>query len=127
MPRERAPTVTIDAFLMLVTAHGLPRPETEVLFARPRRWRADYCWPAAKVIVEREGGIFRGGRRPGTAGQGHSAGRAILRDMEKSNAAQLLGFVYLRYTPRDLDSGAVLPTLAQVLACRLASAVSPQG
>jgi hypothetical protein len=119
--------VTLDPFLLLVAEHGLPRPETEVLFARPRRWRADYCWPAAKVIVEREGGIFRGGRRPGTAGHGHSAGRAILRDMEKSNAAQLLGYLFLRYTPRELDSGAVLSTLAQVLACRLAGAVYPAG
>lgn len=72
----------VDRFLLLVVEHGLPRPETEVLFARPRRWRADYCWPAAKVI---------------------------------SNAAQLRGYLFLRYTPRELDSGAVLPELRRAL------------
>jgi hypothetical protein len=107
-----------DSFLLLLEAHQLPRPEVEFLFARPRKFRADYCWPTAKVIVEREGGIWQGGRTPRTAGHGHSAGRRILADMEKGNVAQVLGFRYLRFTPQQLDSGRALPLLAQLLLVR---------
>lgn len=102
-----------DRFLDLLRAHGLPLPECEVTFAPPRRWRADYLWRAALVIVERDGGIFM---RTAKTGQGaHSLPTNILRDMEKGNAAQLLGYVYLRYTPQQLDSGEVLAVLKDIL------------
>jgi hypothetical protein len=59
------------------------------------------------VIVEQNGGIWRKG--------GHSSGRGLLRDYEKSNEAQLLGYVYLTFTPAQIQSGAILPLLQQVL------------
>jgi hypothetical protein len=109
--------VGIDPFLLLLKAHGLPMPETEGLFAPDRKWRADYLWRKEKVIVEREGGLWRGGRRPGSGAGGHSMGAGIRRDMEKANAAQLLGYKYLRFEPRDLDSGAVIDRIRQALQC----------
>lgn len=108
----------LDPFLLLCREHGLPAPATEVRFLPDRQFRGDYVWTDARVIVEREGGIWRGGRRPGTAGIGHSAGAAILRDMQKGNLAQLHGWLYLRYTPEQLDSGGVLDLLKVVLAAR---------
>lgn len=102
-----AARVSFDAFLLLVEAHGLPLPQTEYVFAPPRKFRADYCWPEAKVIVERNGGIWKKG--------GHSSGGGILRDYEKSNLAQLAGYKYLQFTPRELESGSVLPTLKILL------------
>jgi hypothetical protein len=105
----------IDAFLLLLQAEGLPAPQTEYRFDSSRRWRADYAWPELRVIVERDGGLYRGGRRPGTALGGHSTVGGIKRDMEKSNHAQLLGFRYLRFTPRELDSGDALPMIRQAL------------
>ena len=116
-PRRR-----FDAFLALVQAHGLPAPLTEYVFAPPRRFRADYCWPLPLgVIVEREGGLYRGGRSPRTAIGGHSSVAGITRDMEKSNAAQLLGYCYLRFAPRELDSGAALPVIRQALRAAIRS------
>lgn len=108
--------MSYDAFLLLCKAHGLPIPETEVVFAPPRKWRADYLFRDAKVIVEREGGIFRGGPGGGQAKGGHSSAAGILRDMEKSNAAQALGYRYFRFQPRELDGGSALGLLKQVLA-----------
>lgn len=99
-----------DPFVLLCAAHGLGTPETEVLFAPPRKYRADYCWRMAKVIVEREGGLFARGR----AGMAHAMPTAILRDMARSNAAQYAGFRYFRYTPQQLDSGAAVEELKQV-------------
>jgi hypothetical protein len=102
----------IDPFLLLLRAHGFPLPEVEVVFAPPRRWKADYLFRDQRVIVEREGGLFS---RNVQAQLAHAAPVHILRDMEKSNAAQLLGYRYLRYTPTQLDSGACLDDLRRVL------------
>jgi hypothetical protein len=102
----------LDPFLLLLRAHGFPLPEVEIVFAPPRRWKADYCWRTLLVIVEREGGLFS---RHVQAQLAHAAPVHILRDMEKSNAAQLLGYRYLRYTPTQLDSGACLEELRRVL------------
>src|SRR5258708_4065264 len=101
-----------DPFLALLAAHGFPPPETEVRFAPPRRWRADYCWRREHVIVECEGGLFSRTRR---AHQAHAEPVAILRDMAKSNAAQLEGYVYLRFTPTQLTTQEALSAIRRAL------------
>lgn len=101
--RQRA----IDTFPLFCVAHGLPKPETEVEFAPPRKYRADYCWPLHKVIVERNGAIWKLG--------GHSSGTGLLRDYEKLNLAQVEGWRYLVFTPDQLCSEIAIETLKQVL------------
>lgn len=100
-----------DGFLLLLEAHGLPLPAREFPFAADRKYRADYCWPAARIIVEREGGLWARGR----AQAAHARPLAILRDMEKGNLAQVLGYKYLRYTPEQLERGDALPILRLLL------------
>lgn len=97
----------MDVFLALISAHGLPAPQTEYRFAPPRRWRFDYCWPALMVALEQEGGIWSHGR--------HSRGAGMVNDMEKYNQAQVLGWIVLRFTPQQLTSGEALPLLKDVL------------
>ena len=96
----------LDSFVLLCVAHGLPEPDVEVVFAPGRRYRADYCWRAARVIVERNGGIWKKG--------GHSSGKGIMRDYEKSNLAQLLGWRLFSFTPQQLNSGEAVEFLKQV-------------
>ena len=43
-------------------APHVPPPEREYIFAAPRRWRFDFAWPARRVAVEAEGGVWSGGR-----------------------------------------------------------------
>ena len=100
--------MSYDPFVLLCVSHGLPAPETEVVFAPPRKFRADYCWPTAKVIVEKNGGIWEK--------SGHSSGRGLLRDYEKSNLAQLLGWRLFSFTPAQLNSGEAVEFLKQVFA-----------
>jgi len=102
-----------DAFLLLLKAHGLPLPQTEFVFLPDRKFRADYCWPEAMVIVERQGGLFFKGAKAGRGA--HALPTNIIRDYEKSNLAQLAGYVYLQFTPRELESGSALPTLKILL------------
>lgn len=113
-PRRRTkgwkPALDLDPVLLLCRAHELPEPERELVFHPGRRWRADYCWLREHVILEIEGGLYAGGRTPGTGQGGHSTARGILRDMEKSNAAQLLGYRYFRLAPWQIDL-ALVPLL----------------
>ncbi len=76
-------------------AAGYPRPEVEYAFHPVRKWRFDYAWPHhGRIALEVEGGIWTGGA--------HAQPIGIERDMEKYNAAALLGWRVLRYQPADL-------------------------
>jgi hypothetical protein len=81
-------------FLGMLECAGLPRPEMEYCFATSRRWRFDYSWPAALVALEVEGGVWTRGR--------HTRGAGFLKDIEKYNAAAVLGWRLLRVTPQTL-------------------------
>jgi len=59
-------------------------------FHEDRRWQFDFCYLDLKLAFEVEGGILRRG------GGAHSSGLAILRDIEKYNAATLLGWRVFR-------------------------------
>jgi hypothetical protein len=79
-----------------------PAPEKEVLFAPPRKWRFDRCWPRERVSVELEGGTWKRSRH--TSGSGYSA------DCSKYNAAILEGWILLRFTTdmlRDDPEGCI--------------------
>lgn len=54
------------------------------MFAKPRRFRADFAWPDRKLIVEVEGGTFTRGRHVRPLGFEH--------DCTKYNLAALQGF-----------------------------------
>jgi hypothetical protein len=81
-----------DRFMELCAAAKLPIPAREVLFLADRDFRADYCWPLQKIIVEQQG--FRD----------HSTRKGLQRDYEKSNLAQAAGFRYFQFTPKQLQS-----------------------
>jgi hypothetical protein len=111
-PRKKSDVqqLTSDLFVLFCQAHGLGKPEREVVFSPDRKYRADYCWREAKLIVECDGGIWQ-------KKSGHSSGKGILRDMSKANHAQLLGYRYLRYTPQQLTSEQAISEIKQALGC----------
>ena len=86
---------------------GLGVPIPEYKFDPERKWRFDYAWLANLVALEIEGGVWTGGR--------HTRGAGYVKDMEKYNAAQLLGWVVLRCTPGDVESGRVVDVLTRAL------------
>lgn len=83
----------------------LPEPTPEYTFHPHRKWRFDYAWPLHKVAVEIEGGAFTQGR--------HTRGAGFIADMEKYNAAVLLGWRVLRFVPDELHHA--LPALQTLL------------
>lgn len=94
-------------FLGLCKAKGLPVPEREYRFHPARRWKFDFAWPDLRVALEVEGGVWVGGR--------HTSGSGFMKDMEKYNAAALLGWRVLRCTPSSLNSAGTLNMLKDIL------------
>lgn len=93
----------------LCEEHGLPVPYPEYSFASPaRKWRADYCWPHERLILEVDGGLWVDGR--------HSRGAGRIADMEKLSEAAIMGYRVIYCTPTELHNGAVLDRVRRALA-----------
>ena len=71
--------------------------EQEFYFHPERKWRADFHLIDKKILVEIEGGIWSGGR--------HTRGKGYLGDMEKYNAATMMGFQVIRFSTDQVKSG----------------------
>lgn len=84
-------------FLEGVLASGLPEPVAEHRFHPTRKWRFDFAWPEYMVAVEIEGGTWTGGR--------HNTGKGMDSDMEKYNAAALMGWMVLRFSTSRVKDG----------------------
>lgn len=96
-PRSRGGSRLEESLALQIRAAGLPEPAREYRFAPPRRWRADFAWPAHRLLVEVEGGIWSGGR--------HTRGQGYLDDCTKYNEAAVAGWRLLRVCDRHLQSG----------------------
>lgn len=77
-------------------ANGLPRPDAEVTIIPGRRFRYDFAWPAFRIVLEVQGGVYMRGK------SGHSSGTGIARDQEKLNRATVEGWRMLQIQPRYL-------------------------
>ena len=101
----------IDALVDAQAAEaGWPKPEREVRFAPPRRWRADFFWPKNPRVfaanyakgweptaLEIEGGVWTSGR--------HTRGSGFLKDAEKYNTMAAMGIRLIRLTPQQVKAG----------------------
>src|SRR5690242_6127395 len=83
-------------FRAALDVRGLPQPEAEYHFAKPRKWRFDYAFPVQRVAVEVEGGVWIQGR--------HTRGAGFLADIEKYNESAARGWRVVRCTPDTLLS-----------------------
>lgn len=72
-----------------------------------RRFRADFCWPDEKLVVETEGGTWTGGR--------HTSGSGFERDCVKQTLAVLAGWRYMRVTSNQIKSGEALTWIETAL------------
>jgi hypothetical protein len=88
--REQA-EATRRQFIALCKLRGLTPPIAEHRFHDSRDWRFDYAWPAERIALEVEGGVWTGGR--------HTRGAGFMADIEKYNAASTIGWRVLRTVP----------------------------
>lgn len=79
----------------------------EYPFCPGRKFRADFCLPHRKILIEIEGGHWTGGR--------HNTGSGFVNDMEKYNLAQLMGFKVFRFLPAQVLDGTAKEFMRKVL------------
>jgi hypothetical protein len=79
----------------------------EHVFHPTRKWRLDIAWPHKRLYVEIEGGVWTAGR--------HGRGAGIVADMEKQNAAVVLGWKPLRVAVNHITSGEAITWIRQAL------------
>ena len=97
-------------FMALCKGAGLPVPVTEHRFHPERKWRFDLAWVPQKVALEVEGGAWTGGR--------HTRGAGFIKDMEKYNEANALGWSVLRCTPDQLCRMMTIDMVKRAMAAR---------
>lgn len=88
-------------------AHDLPPDAEEYRFAPPRRFRADFAYLDARILVEVEGATYANGR--------HNRGGGYESDCIKYNLAALLGWRVLRFTRAMIESGEATETIKRAL------------
>lgn len=71
-----------------------------------RKWRLDWANVEKKIGIEINGGVWIGGR--------HTSGSGFVKDMEKLNAAQKLGWKVLQYTPKQFKDGLPLSDIEEM-------------
>lgn len=94
-----------DAYARAITAATGTPCVAEHRFHPVRRWRFDYALPEAKVAIEIDGGLWTYGR--------HNRAAGYIADMEKLNAAALLGWRVLRFTPAQQWTAAAITAIAE--------------
>jgi hypothetical protein len=105
-----------ETFNKVAKQFGVPASDSEYVFAAPRKWRFDYAWPASRVALEVEGGVWTNGR--------HTRGAGFLKDVEKYNAAAVRGWLVLRCTPATLFAEATFQSIRLAIAANHAKLVS---
>ncbi|WP_445403247.1 DUF559 domain-containing protein [Acinetobacter vivianii] len=81
--------------------------EPEYKFHPTRKWRADFLISNTRILIEVEGGIWSQGR--------HTRGTGYIGDMEKYNAAAILGFQVLRFSTQQVKSGLAVQQIEQLV------------
>jgi hypothetical protein len=94
-------------FWFQVLGTPIPEPEPEYKFHPSRRWRIDFAWPALKLAVEIEGGIWNQGR--------HTRGSGVKGDMEKYNTLAVMGWRLLRFDGDAVRSGDAIAFVESVV------------
>lgn len=85
--------------------YGLIR---QYAFNEARRFRADFAWPHAMLLLEVDGGSWISGA--------HSRGSGIARDCEKGAHAAIGGYRVIHCTSNQVENGQALAWVAAALA-----------
>jgi len=86
--------------------------EREFMFAKPRKWRADWRVKDTRILIEFEGGLYK------KRAAGHSSVTGIQRDIRKYNAAAIAGWIVIRITPEYIVKGDALKWVEQAISSR---------
>ncbi len=98
-----------DPFINLIKTELSIELWPEFFFSVDRLYRFDYAIPELKIGIEVNGGVWAQGN------SGHSSGKGIMRDYEKSNLAQSLGWKVLTVVPSQIKNYEALELLKKII------------
>ena len=105
--------VRVSDLEALLLAHirgvGLPEPVAQYKFHPKRRFRADFAWPDAMLLVECDGAVWKGTKGGHTSGKGYTSG------CEKQDEAAVLGYRLMRFTREQIESGYAVGAIERAL------------
>ena len=90
----------VEDFALQLECPGIPKPVREFVFSPARKWRSDFAWPDARLLVEVDGGTYGAGRA-----SGHTSVSGMARDREKDAAAAILRYHVIRVDSKAVRSG----------------------
>jgi len=96
-----------ELFAFQVKATGLPEPEREAAVIPGRKFRFDFCFREARLLIEINGGTFTKG--------GHSSGLGLRRDYEKLRLAQDHGWKVYPFDAQAVRSGEAVEVVRRAL------------
>lgn len=85
----------------------LPMPEREYKFHPKRKWKMDLAWVDRKISMEIDGGIW-------LPKGGHTSGGGFIKNAEKRNEAQLMGWHTYHVVPSQVKSGEALKLIEKI-------------
>mgnify|MGYP003150479148 FL=1 len=95
-----------EEFAAQLDAAGV-KYQRELMLIPNRKFRFDFVIPQTNLVVEVEGGTWRGGR--------HTSGAGFRKDCEKYNLALEHGWRVLRFTTDMVRKGLALESVVRVL------------
>lgn len=104
-----------DMFMMLIEKELQVDVWPEFFFSTERLYRIDYAIPTMakspqlKIAIEVNGGVWSKGN------SGHSSGKGILRDYEKANLLQSLGWKLITITPDQMLTSETVELVKSVI------------
>lgn len=100
-----------DTLAFQVRAFRLPEPRRQYVYAEDlgRKFRADFAWPAHRLLVEVQGGIWRKG------GGAHSRPKGIEMDITRAQHAAALGWLWCPVTTDQVTNGQAVQWIVRVL------------
>lgn len=105
--QKRETPKAVTQLIRNLKSAGINAPVVELRFHPVRRWRFDLAWPADKLAVEIDGGIWTAGR--------HTRGAGMEGDNEKINSAILLGWRVLRFSSGQAKSAEAIEIIKTAL------------
>ena len=97
----------VEELLFQIKTTKIAEPVLELKFHDTRKWRFDLSWPDIKFACEVEGGTWIQGR--------HSRGAGMEKDMEKYEAAMLLGWTVYRVSGGMIKQGKAVETISAMI------------
>lgn len=106
-----ATQLTKQAFLQLLKNNNIPAPQTEKLFAQPRKFKADYFWSVngTRLMLELQGGV------ESNAKSGHNTISGMKRDREKLNIASSLHIFTVQVSYTELIAPETINYIKKIL------------